>query len=90
MSYYKHNPRFLSYRVKWDDDDEGAKALARLKLPFGWTLDDLRAWARECFDTYCQHEHDCCGGIYQTLYTYDAKRVKSRTYLVRIRYIRNV
>ena len=89
--YFKHTPRFLSRRVKYDDRYGGtATETARVKLPVGWTLDDLRAWARECFDTYCQHEHDCCGHWYRALYTHDAKRVKSRTYIVRIRHSQNI
>ena len=88
----KHTPIILSHSAVRYDDHQGDSATQalRIKLPFGWTLPDLRDWAYRHFDTECHHAHDCCGHWYRYLRVYGAKRVKSRTYIVTARYIQNI
>lgn len=85
------SPHFLSFNpVKYDYDGQYGEQRVRVKLPVGWNLDRLGKWAREDFNTHCHHPYDCCGHVYRTLYTHDAVRVKSRTYVVTIGYTRNI
>lgn len=88
----KHTPIILSHSaVRYDDHQEDSATQAlRIKLPFGWTLEDLSLWAHESFDTHCHHSYDCCGHWYRYLRVYGAKRVKSRTYIVTARYTQNI
>lgn len=85
------SPKFLSYsRFRESNNGESGSRTVLLKLPVGWDLEDLQLWAEDSFNTWCQHPYDCCGRWYRTMYTYNAKRVKSRTYYVTVDSVQNV
>ena len=76
-------PRFLSVsKFRLSEFGGSGEQSILLKLPVGWSLRDLACWAYHNFNTRCHHEYDCCGHWYRQMYTYNAKRVKSRTYYV--------
>lgn len=85
------SPHFLSFGAfKYDEHGGSRNQRVRVKLPLGWNLGHLREWAHEHFDTECHHSYDCCGHWYRRLYTHDAARVKSRTYVVTINHTLNI
>jgi hypothetical protein len=77
--------RFGHERARYDSDDfdSGKTIVARWRTMRDARRDEVLNQARTIYDTYCQHEHDCCGNTYYNVV--DAVRVKRGEWAIIIR-----
>ena len=78
--------------VYTDDDGYGDSYDVNLliKVPAGWGRARVNAYARDRFNSHCQHSYDCCGHFYGGVYSRYTKRIKPREWFVKVHQARNI
>jgi len=70
--------------------DDGRTFLLTIAAPARTSPRLIKRVLRREYNTYCQHEHDCCGRWYATVYTASLRRSKSGEWTVPVAYHCNV
>lgn len=73
-----------------DEDGDGIAILLTLAVPANVNVPDLKSQLRIDYDTFCQHEYDCCGRMYYSIFDPSMRRNKRREYRVLLTGHRNV
>lgn len=73
-----------------DEDGDSIGILLTLAVPARASIPDLKAQLRKDYDTFCQHDYDCCGHMYYSIYDPSMRRNKSGEYRVVLSGSRNV